>query len=263
MSSIQYGKRPLHTPDKIFLIGDVHNEADKLLSVIDQIEAQLGENDHIVFCGDLVDRGSQATLSIETIIALAKKHPKQVYFVEGNHDYMLRDYLITGSQAWFTYIEPTLNMWAQDWKLPDIEPETISEALLARGFQEITSRTIPYYETEEVIATHAPLDMSIVQMYGGMDYKEDYEDRANDPMFRYLLDRMLSELKWQFTDENLIVKEVHKFKVCGHQAGRTTSPRIFKDRAFIDTACGLRPNGRLTCLVYPGKKYFQSAKESK
>lgn len=258
MSDIQYGSRSLHYPEKIFLLGDVHNEADKLMSVLDQITPQLGPQDHIVFCGDLVDRGLDAALTVEALVDLARKYPDQVFFVEGNHDVMLREYLVRGSTMWMQYIGPTLENFKLMWALPDILPDTITAALLARGFREITSRTIPYYETPDVIATHAPLDRTVVQMNGGMDYQEDYKDRVNNPGFKHLLDKMLFEIKWQFTDEDAEIPWIDKFRVCGHQAGRGKHPRLFRNKAFIDTGCGLRPNGMLTCLVYPGKKYFQN-----
>lgn len=262
MSETQYGSRSLYTPEKIFLLGDVHNEADKLMSVVDKITPQLGPNDHIVFCGDLVDRGAEAALTVEALIDLCRRFPEQVFFVEGNHDLMLRDYLSRGSTMWLQYLQPTLDDLALKWGLPDTMPATIASELINRGFKEITSRTIPYYETAEIIASHAPLDKTTVLMNGGMEYQEDYSEYIKDPTaqmpFRYLLDKMIHELKWQFTDENTQINCVDKFRVCGHQAGHSKSPRVFKDRAFIDTGCGLRPSGKLTCLVYPGKQWFQN-----
>lgn len=258
MSGIQYGSRNLYTPEKVFILGDVHNSPDKLMSVLDQLTPQLGPQDHIVFCGDLIDRGPDAALTIEVLIDLCKKYPDQVFFVEGNHEEMLRDYLFRGSTMWLQYLQITLDSFKESWGLPDVQPATISAALIAKGFKEITSRTIPYYETPDIIVSHAPLDKYVVHLNGGEDYQEDYTDRANNPGFRYLLDKMNYELRWQFTDENLPIPWVDKFRVCGHQAGRTNYPRIFQDRAFIDTGCGLRPNGKLTCLVYPGKRYFQN-----
>lgn len=262
MSNIQYGSRPLYTPEKVFLLGDVHNEADKLMGVIDELTPQVGPKDHIVFCGDLWDRGIDAALTLEALVDLCRQFPTQVFFVEGNHDLMLRDYLLRGSTMWLQYLRPTLENFREKWGLQDTLPATISGELARRDFREITSRTIPYYETPEVIATHAPLDRTVVMMNGGTNYEDDwneyYKDPVNNLQPKFLLDKMLFELKWQFTDEQMEIPWVKKFRVCGHQAGRGTHPRIFKDRAFIDTACGLRPNGKLTCLVYPGKKYFQS-----
>jgi len=260
--SIQYGSRPLYTPEKVFLLGDVHNEADKLMCVIDKLTPQVTPNDHIVFCGDLVDRGKEAALTIETLIALCRSHPDQVFFVEGNHDWMLRNYLSTGSTHWISYLKPTLDDLKEKWNLSDTAPDTIAAALIAKGFREVTSRTVPYYETERLIATHAPLDYTVVSMYGGRDYEEDWNEYLADPINntkpQYLLDKMLQELKWQFSDENRDIPWVKKFLVCGHQAAHHNSPRITKYRAFIDTGCGLRPKGRLTCLEYPGKKWFQN-----
>lgn len=258
MPNVQYGGRPLFTPGKIYLFGDVHNEADNLMDVLDQIEPLLKPEDHIVFCGDLIDRGREPAMTIDTLISLAKRYPTQVVFVEGNHDWMLRNYLETGSTQWLPWLKTTLLGLQNDWALPDIMPKTIAEALVHKGYKEITSRTVPYYETEEVIATHAPLDLIICMMNGVQDYEQDWVAENGSPSFIHLLDRMLNELKWQFTDESREIQWIKKFRVCGHQAGTLSHPRIFKDRAFIDTGCGLRANGKLTCLVYPGKKFFQS-----
>jgi hypothetical protein len=68
---------------------------------------------------------------------------------------------------------------------------------------------------------------------------------------------MLDDIKWQFTSEELTIPWVDKFRICGHQPGSFSHPRIFKDRAFIDTGCGKGPRP-LTCMVYPGKNYWQA-----
>jgi hypothetical protein len=260
MSNIQYGSRALHQPlGKIYLFGDVHNEADKLMDVLDQIEPLLTPDDHIVFCGDLVDRGEQAALTIEVLVDLAKKYPTQVFFIRGNHDWMLQNFLMTGNTGWMSYLGPTIYDYKLAWKLPDTMQNTITKALTDRGFREITSRTIPYYETEKLIATHAPLDLTQVLMNGGDYYKEDFENCGSDLGFHFLLDKMEYEILWQFTDENLAIPCIDKFRVCGHQPppGHGKHPRLFKDRAFIDTGCG-KGNRPLTCLEFPSKKYYQS-----
>jgi 3',5'-cyclic AMP phosphodiesterase CpdA len=260
MSVTQYGRLPLHEPKgKIYLFGDVHNEADKLMDVLDQIIPLITPDDHIVFLGDLVDRGPQAALTVEALVDFTRKYPDQTYFVRGNHDWMLEDYLKTGSGQWRTYLDTTLNNYKAVWGLKSIFPECIAEALLAKGYKEITSRTIPYYETAEVIGTHAPFDKIISMMSDITDYQADYADRANDPKFKHFMDRLGDDIMWTFTDENTEIPWIDKFRVCGHQPGpgKQTHPRIFKDRAFIDTGCG-KGNRPLTCLVYPGKKFYQS-----
>lgn len=260
MSDIKYGSRPLFTPaGKVYLFGDVHNEADKLMDVLDQIEPLITPEDHIVFLGDLVDRGAQAALTMEELVRFARKFPSQVYFVRGNHDWMLQNYLMTGNLGWMSYLKITLDNYKEVWGLSDIFPDTIAKALMDRGFREITSRMIPYYETAEILGTHAPFDYTTCMMNGIDCYEEQWEANkiANDPGFTYFLDKLDYEILWQFTDENLAIPDFKKFRVCGHQPGRHKHPRLFKDRAFIDTGCG-KGNFPLTCLVYPGKQYFQS-----
>ena len=258
MIDIQYGSRSqFHPFGKIYLFGDVHNEADKLMDVLDQIEPLITPEDHIVFCGDLVDRGPQAALTVEVLVDLAKKYPDQVFFVRGNHDWMLQNYLMTGNLGWMSYLGITLDNYKKIWNLPDVFPDTVGQALLTKGFKEITSRMIPYYETNEILATHAPLDYQTCMMNGSDYYEEQYKNRINDPSFTYFLDKMDYEILWQFTDESKAMPEFKKFRVCGHQPGHYKNPRLFKDRAFIDTGCG-KGNRPLTCMVYPGKKIYQS-----
>jgi hypothetical protein len=257
---MNYGSRPLiNCAGKIYFFGDVHNEADKLMAVLDQVEPLIQPEDHIVFLGDLVDRGEQPALMIQVLVDLTRKYPDQVYFVQGNHDWMLQHYLTTGRHDWMRYLEVTLLGLQESWGLPDLKPDTIMTALLAHDFQEITKRTIPYYETEETIGTHAPLDQGIVYMYGGYhckDYKEEWEEDHHLPGFKGLLDRMAYDILWQFTSEDLEIVGIDKFRICGHQPTRN-HPRIFKDRAFIDTGCGKGPRP-LTCMVFPSKKHYQS-----
>jgi len=260
MNSVQYGARVLHFPlGKIFFFGDIHNEAIKLMDVLCQITPLIKPEDHIVFLGDLFDRGPHAALTLETLVNFARAYPNQTFFVRGNHDYMLQQYLMTGSRDWFKYIEITLNSFKEKWNLLDINPDTITQALMDKGFREITSRMIPYYETNELVATHAPLDLTTCMLRGLSHYEVDYAERTDNPRFQHFLERIAHEILWEFTDEKLAIPAFKKFRVCGHQPppGKGTHPRLFKDRAFIDTGAG-KGNRPITCMIYPGKKCYQS-----
>lgn len=253
---VQYGKRTLFYPERVFAIGDVHSEFQKLDDVLSQVEPLLTPGDHIVFAGDLHNRGFTPTQTIERLIKLVNDHPDQVHFVEGNHCWMLRNYLLTGSHHWMEFLAPTLNCLAYDWKLADIAPATISQALIDKGFKAVIDRTIPYYETDSLIVTHAPLDPTICAMNGILHYEDDYNDRINNPLFVHFLERMQFEIKWQFSDEKAKIPSIKKFLISAHQPDHKT-PRIYRDRAFIDTGRG-KGNKPLTCLIYPGKKWYQS-----
>jgi len=256
--NLQYGSRPLYAPaGKVYMFGDVHNEADKLRDVLEQVEPLVTKDDHIVFCGDLVDRGTQAADTIEELVDLALRRPDQTFFVRGNHDWMLENYLVTGNFEWMTYLGITLGSFRDEWQLPDITPGTIAQALLDKGFKEIVSRTVPYYETEELVVTHAPLEPMTCQMLGIETYEKAWTNRANNPNFRFFLERLEGGILWDFAEEEVDIPEIKKFRVCGHQPGNHKVPRLFHNRAFIDSGCG-KGKRPLTCMVYPEMQFWQS-----
>jgi serine/threonine protein phosphatase 1 len=87
-------QRPLDTarvPDgmRVYAIGDIHGRDDLFNTLLAKIEAddqQRGPADtHIIFLGDLVDRGPGSSGVIETAMAL-KASGKNVRFLMGNHE---------------------------------------------------------------------------------------------------------------------------------------------------------------------------------
>lgn len=257
--SLNFGGRALLKPKKIFAIGDIHGEADKLQSILNQILPILTSDDHIVFCGDLINRGPKNPQVLEIITDLFKNYPNQIFVIQGNHDFMLQNFCVHGNWSWMkTYGGMTLPQMKEHWKLDDFLPQTILQTLKNKGIWEWLEKTIPYYETEEVIITHAPLHFDQLCMFGLLDYEEDFTSSEPENS-RALLDRG-ADLMWEFSkeDDERIDKYIKKFKICGHQFAHHKKPRVFKLRAFIDTGCGCKPNAPLTCLMYPGKKIFQS-----
>lgn len=79
---------------RVYAIGDVHGRNDllvTLLKMIDEDDAARGETDngktetHLIFLGDLVDRGPDSKSVIETAMALAGSG-RNVRFLTGNHE---------------------------------------------------------------------------------------------------------------------------------------------------------------------------------
>ena len=86
--------RPLDTarvPDgmRIYAIGDIHGRNDllqRLLGQIDADDAAKGPADtHIIFLGDLMDRGPDSAGVIETAMAL-RSQGRKVRYLMGNHE---------------------------------------------------------------------------------------------------------------------------------------------------------------------------------
>jgi hypothetical protein len=84
--------------DSIFVVGDVHGRYDQLINLLQKatiIDSQLswtGGNNHLVFLGDLFDRGDNVTKVLWFIYDLEEKAKiagGEVHLVLGNHEIMI------------------------------------------------------------------------------------------------------------------------------------------------------------------------------
>lgn len=67
------------------VVGDIHGDFNILKAIIDGFI----KNDHInhlIFLGDIVDRGSQSIGCLNLLYALIIKYPERVHLVRGNHE---------------------------------------------------------------------------------------------------------------------------------------------------------------------------------
>ncbi len=82
---------------RVVAVGDVHGSYDKLLSllrgtgVVNDNLSWMAEKDHLVFCGDLLDRGQSERAVLDLIVRLQKEAADEggrVHAILGNHDVM-------------------------------------------------------------------------------------------------------------------------------------------------------------------------------
>lgn len=66
------------------IIGDVHGMKPEVMSLIDFIDPR--EDDHIIFVGDLVDKGDDSPGVVRFVRELSESRPGMVVVVEGNHE---------------------------------------------------------------------------------------------------------------------------------------------------------------------------------
>jgi len=79
-----------------YAITDIHGRFDLLLKAFDEIMRDLnGNNGHIVFTGDYVDRGPQSREVVECLMKIQADPTSSVSFLKGNHEDMMLQALRT------------------------------------------------------------------------------------------------------------------------------------------------------------------------
>jgi len=75
---------------RVYAIGDIHGRKDLLKNLLKQIDADDAArgpaNSHIIFLGDLVDRGPDSAGVVEKVMKLKKKRGGNIRFLMGNHE---------------------------------------------------------------------------------------------------------------------------------------------------------------------------------
>lgn len=88
----------LEAPDSVYVVGDVHGHFDELrrllvhVGLVDEAGRWTGGGAHLVFLGDLVDRGRDVTRTLWWIYELeerARRAGGTVHVVPGNHEVMV------------------------------------------------------------------------------------------------------------------------------------------------------------------------------
>jgi serine/threonine protein phosphatase 1 len=140
--------------DRIYAIGDIHGRYDKLVVLMDKIDADF-ESDTVVFLGDYIDRGPDSFKVVDYLVDLKKRYP-QIIFLKGNHEDMLENYLSGADRM--TYLinggQQTLDSYLSRERQPD-------EPLIPREHEAFYKSLLLYYETESYIFVHAGLKKKV------------------------------------------------------------------------------------------------------
>lgn len=260
-----YGSLPIHSPKELFVIGDIHGENERLKRLLDLIIPELSNKEnHLVFCGDYTNhKGPSSPKVLLKLVEIKKMFPDQIFFLIGNHEEMVWQCL-NRKFGWFQYAEVALKQMMLEWEIPHNELKPLSyiseiyEECEKRGIIDFYLGLIPYYETDTVICTHAPLDRIMCQAHGLESYKIEFQENN---VRKYFLDRMRYEITWGNTaeDNHYLNINIDKTLVCGHQFKYHKQPRLFKKRVFLDTGCGVSPGKPLVALRLPSKKIIKES----
>lgn len=232
--------------DRVYAIGDVHGRLDLLKALLLQIEADTlrrgaATGVHIVFLGDLIDRGPESAQVIDFLISY-RPVGRTLHFIAGNHEECFLDMLngsTTSESGWFQFGGyETL----QSYGVPE-------RAIIARG------AVLQQEMAERVPQAHIEFLSKMVDQVRIGDYLFVHAgikpgqplDRQNPQDLRWIREEFLEDP----TDHGVVV--VH-----GHSISRM--PVVRGNRIGIDT--GAYKSGRLTALGLEGDQSWFLATRS-
>jgi predicted MPP superfamily phosphohydrolase len=258
MRNLSYGARPLYTYSDLFVISDVHGELDKLKSLIAKLP--LNPQSTIVFVGDVIDQGRDGVGVLLFIQQLKRQY--KVYLIEGNHERIFKR-IIEGTFAMQGALDPGFLEEFLYYGANSVTVEQINKIVKGYRLDDVLNSTIPYFETSDLIITHAPIENKVWKNLNFDEWQnDDYLDN-NNPITAYPLDHLyrIEALLWTFiNDESEEVKNLNKFLVCGHQNhySKYDAPRIFPHRAFLDCGAGYSASKAVFAMHFPSKTIYSS-----
>ena len=229
------GKPTVPDGVRVYAIGDVHGCLAQLEQLLDRIAADALEADaavHLVFLGDLVDRGPDSAGVVRRL--LDGPLPGQRHsFLMGNHE------------------EAMLRVW-------DGELETLQGWLSFGGRETLDSYGLDRGDVFR-LAAELPRAMREVIPHSHIDFLRGFEDqvRVGDYLFVHAgirpgvpLDQQeQNDLRW-IREEFLYDEDSDHGVVVVHGHTITAEPDVRSNRIGIDTGC--YSSGRLTALVLEG-----------
>lgn len=211
---------------KIYAIGDVHGELDKLKNLFEKISVR--PNDTIVFLGDYIDRGPDSKGVINFIIDLKSRH--NVITLKGNHEQFAIDSIknLNRTPAWGENPFP-LRSWLRNGgyaTFDSYKQNVFSEMQVVEEIGRVHSKFLQELQLTYETDTH-------IFVHGYLSHELDVEDQEE---WLCLWSRY----------NDILPHKSGKIVVCGH----TIQPDV-KDNGFkvcIDTG-SFKPNGFITAMV--------------
>ena len=245
---MKLGNQKLFQAKGIYFIADIHGDINKLKSLWEKIKKIIKPEEHLVFLGDYIGPNGS---NLNTLLYLnnIKKEHNNTFFIEGNHDDSLKSFLKSTTKKEFL---------DDDKIFRELEERGYSRGNRENLLQYINenkisflNETISYYETEDILATHAPLDGDFLKTYPIYEGFLDEQEIS----FGILNDFIPPE------EEDRKIKGIEKWLICGHQNNGFNNhdrkePSIYEKskRIFLDSGCGYREEAKLYCFHYPSKK---------
>ena len=221
----------------IYAIGDIHGCLNELVSIHQKIlsyEKYKKEEDLIIYLGDYIDRGPKSKQVVDEIIEFKNKGFK-TYFLMGNHDEMMIDFLLNK----INNLKNWLNFGAdQTFRSYDIEVvEFIKDGFDDYVIDKLREILIEKLGNDHInFFTNLKLKFLVSQylfVHAGIDPKKKLDNQTKKD---YLWSRSDSFFHKEFKAEKIIVH------------GHTPEKDIINlpGRINVDTGCYF--SGKLSCV---------------
>lgn len=237
--------------NKIWVIADIHGRADNLINVwykLDSEEKIDLTQDKLIFLGDMIDRGPDSKVVLDTVKELTIRYPKNVIALAGNHEWLAIDASLSPTKGDRMYL------WlinGGDRTLESFYPETAGKhfpsdraKILPEEYVKWLASLPLYYETDKYFFSHAPLP----------------ED--NDRAFRLQGQPYTKEeLTWTYEYEGYGKHSKDgKIGVCGHihALPELMVPRYYEHYIYADAGCGCHKDAPLVAIELNSRKEVYS-----
>lgn len=215
----------------VAVVGDVHGCSSALMAASSWFSESW--DGHVVFVGDYVNRGPDARAVLEQLSILQNELGDRLTLLRGNHDAVLLEFLESGDRSRFLSYGglQTMRSYLHD-TLEDDPFSQFRRTFPARDLTLLRGLS-NYFETEEVLITHA-----------GFNPSRPGSRSPEDVVFGSYSQLFSGELR---TPRPLVV--------CGHYVQRGLRPYSSDNLICLDTGCGSVPGAPLSVVLLPSREF--------
>lgn len=210
--------------ERIIAIADIHGCSDALEAILKAIKP--AKNDLIVTLGDYIDRGPNSKKVIEILLDL----PNSCHHVaiKGNHEEMYYYALYGGKSELSFFLK--FGGYETLMSYGSLNPKDVPY-----DHRAFLNNTLPYFETDKYIFTHANYDPT-----------KDFSEQTGDT------------IRWKHLDSPYPEPHISgKTVIVGHSIQEKNKILDLGHLKCIDTGCGVKPTGKLTALDLTNNKIYQ------
>lgn len=218
----------------IYIVSDVHGCYSTLMALIDQLPNK--EKSHLIFVGDLIDRGQDSAKVVEFV------KNGGYSCIKGNHEQMMIDSFQPSEGMYSTALSRSIALWnLNGGEATDKSYNEPFTHLLGSHLEWL--KQLPNYLEYDIKDEN---DKMLFVTHGfGLPY---WKDRHN-------LDIAKKSRDARILDFNIQIENSDIYNVFGHDVQENGKVLITDNYAAIDTGCVF--GGFLTALEWPSKRIIE------